>query len=330
MACATPAHRSCAYGVQGWTDQNDSIYRNLPGNIRHLERDAETGTIVINNDILSFRLRCNHPHRPNDVGGAFMKESYYFSYYNFAPFKSTYIVDNGECAIVGGNRKNPISYMDRKLTVLDLLDSLPDNQPKRVIAFFCHGWSTGFQFGFETDTTVNYKGSEMNDISALAKALARISLPDVKIILYACQAGSSPLEGAEENLSKEQRKSNPSQQRINRYQHQINSLSHLSGQPDGSEGFAFKLRDELLSSLPDCLVDAHITLGHSTRNPFVRRFEAPIGSGGEMLVPNDRDHRTLWNKWVSTLRNPFGERSTLVWKFSQMSRDEIHEYLESI
>jgi hypothetical protein len=327
MACATPAHRRCAYGVQGWTDQNDRIYNSLPRNIRHLERDGETGTLVINNDILSFRLRCNHPHRPNDVGGAFMPESYYFSYYNFAPIKLTYIVDNGECTVVGGNRKNPISYNQRKMSVLNLLDSLPDNQPKRVIAFFCHGWSTGFQFGFETDTTVEYNGVQVDDIKALAKSVSRIARPDVKIILYACQTGSSPLEGAEENLRKEQNKTNPNQDNINRYQHQINSLGHLRSQPVGSEGFAFKLRDELTNYCPECRIDAHKTLGHSTRNPFVRRFESPAGSGGQTIVPQGHE---LWNKWVRTLRDPFGEGSTLVWKFSQMTKDEIHEYLESI
>lgn len=325
--CATPSHARCAYGVQGWTDQNERIYNSLPRNIRYLQRGDEAGTIVINNDILSFRLRCNHPDRPNDVGGAFMPESYYFSYYNFAPLKITYVVDNGECVMVGGKRKNPVSDDQRKTTVLNLLDSLPTNQPKRIIAFFCHGWSTGFQFGFKTDSTINYQGIETADITALATALSRISLPNVKIVLYACQTGSSPVEGARENLAKEQRKTNPNQLRVNRYQNQINTWSHLDGHPDGSEGFAFKLRDELVARLPNCLVDAHVTLGHSTRNPFVRRFKAPVGSSGEMLVPIG--HR-LWNKWVNTLRNPFEERSTLVWKFSQMSKDEIHEYLESI
>jgi len=286
MSCATSSHSRCAHGDQGWTDPGSRLYTPLNRRVvRSMERSGETNSLIIRNDILSFRLRCNHPDRPNDVGGAFMPHSYYFSYYNFAPIKLTYIVDNGECALANGQITNPISYLQRKLTVLNFLDSLRGDQPKSVIAFFSHGWETGFQFGFKTNTNVLYRGSTINDVEALATAIARIATPDVIVILYAC------LTGADDN------------------------------------GFAAQLRDRLVVSCPDCRVDAHKTLGHSTKNPFVNRFESPAGSAGQMVVPHG--HR-LWNKWRRILSDPFGERSTLLWKFSQMTITEIHEHLDSI
>jgi len=285
MACAIPSHRRCSYGSEGWTDPDSRIYASLIRNTRRLERGIDSTTILIRNDILSFRLRCNNPERTNDVGGAFMPESYYFSYYNFAPIESTYIVDNGECAIVGSRRKNPVSYTQRKTTVLDALDSLPASQPKSIIAFFCHGWPTGIQFGFQTTTSVAYRSSTFGDVTALAQAISRIASPDIKIVLYACSSGAT------------------------------------------DDGFAASLRDSLSTSCPRCRVDAHKTRGHSTKNPFVNRFEPPAGNPGQLIVPNS--HR-LWSKWRRTLNNPFGEGSTLVWRFSQMTIPEVHEHLDSI
>ncbi len=191
MPCATTAHRRCSYGTAGWTDPDSPLFNSLNRLVRRLDREAGTNILIIRNDIISFRLRCNHPDRPNDVGGAFLPESYYFSYYNFVPIGSTYIVDNGECSVVRGEIKNPVSYTQRKTTVLNVLDSLPADQPKSVIAFFCHGWHTGFQFGFQTNTSVAYHDSTYADVAALAEAISRISTPDVKIVLYACSTGAT-------------------------------------------------------------------------------------------------------------------------------------------
>lgn len=286
MSCATAAHRRCAYGNEGWMDPDESFYAPLERRLtRRMNRTSDTNNLVIRNDIISFRLRCNHPDRTNDVGGAFMPESYYFSYYNFAPLESTYIVNNGECANIHGRIKNPVSYTQRKETVLNVLDSLPENQPKEVIAFFCHGWPTGIQFGFQTDTGVSYRNRSISDVDALAEAIARIATADVKIILYACSAG------ADDN------------------------------------SFAAQLRDRLVESRPLCRIDAHKTRGHSTQNPQVNRFESPAGSSGQMIVsPSDGE---LWRKWSNILHHPFEQHSTLLWKYSQMTIPEIHEYLES-
>lgn len=327
MACVNSSHRRCAYGEQGWTNPDDRLYSSLNRVVRRMDRNSEMNSIIVRNDILSFRLRCNHPDRRNDVGGAFMPESYYFSYYNFAPIESTYIIDNGECASVNGRYKNPVSDLQRKNKVLDVLNNLTDFSPLKVIAFFSHGWSKGLQFGFDADTTVNSQGAEVDDLTDLAKAISRIAKSDVRIVLYACQTGASPLEAAKESLDREQNSDNPNQTRINRYENNIESLSYLQELPAGSEGFAFKLRDRLVRYCPNCTVDAHITLGHSTKNPFVRRFEAPAGSAGKTILQNDD---RLWGKWVRTLRDPFEHSSSLLWTFSEMTINEIHEYLESI
>lgn len=285
MSCATTAHRRCAYGTEGWTDPDSPLFNSLERSVRSLDRESDTTTLVIRNDIVSFRLRCNHPERTNDVGGAFLPESYYFSHYNFVPIGSTYIVNNGECAVVNGEIKNPVSYTQRKRVVLDILDNLPANQPKKVIAFFCHGWHRGFQFGFQTHTSVEYQNSNYTDPAALAAAISRIATPDVKVILYACSTGGT------------------------------------------DDGFAATLRNELMVFCPQCRVDAHKTLGHSTKNPFVNRFESPSGSPGQMIVPTGH---SLWNKWRRVLNNPFEEGSTLLWKFSQMDTEEIHDYLNEL
>lgn len=285
MPCATSAHRRCAYGEQGWVDPESSLYNSLRRNIRRFERDSEPLSLIIRNDILSFRIRCNHPDRRNDVGGAFMPEAYYFSFFNSSPIESTYIVDNGECAQVGNEIKNSVSETTRKQKVLDTLDSLPHANKKKIIAFFCHGWNTGFQFGFKLHTQITYNGTRMPDVEALAAAIIRIAAPDIKIVLYACLTGTT------------------------------------------DTGFAAQLRDALVTRCPDCRVDAHKTAGHATKNPHVNRFEGPAGAPGQMIV--SPDHR-LWNKWRRTLSDPFESRSPLVWKFSQMTIDEIHQYLDSI
>ncbi len=283
--CAIEAHHRCAWGDEGWTDPEERIYRGLTRRASRIDRSSDSNSLITRSDILSFRLRCCKPDRTNDVGGAFMPETWYFSYYNFAPYESTYIVDNGECAEVHGEIKNPVSAAQMKRKVLDVLDSFPSGENLSVIAFFCHGWHAGIQIGFRTNTQITYRSMEMNDTDALAQAIARISKPDIKVVLYACSAG------------------------------------------DTDDSFAAHLRDSLVRHCPNCRVDAHKTVGHSTQNPRVNRFEGPEGSAGQMIVDQSDHH--LWHKWTTLLHHPFEQHSTLLWKYSQMTIPEIHEYLES-
>ena len=285
MPCARNHNPSCAYGVQGWAPSQAHYYptRDHVRRIEWFGSESKSNTITVRNDILSFRIRCNAVDRDNDVGGTFMPEAYYFSYFNSAPIQSTYIINNGECIIENDELKKTIPNVRMKTEILNVLDGI--STPQKVIAFFCHGFFDGIQLGFNLRNYVQYQGNRLRDVEALARAIGRIGTRDVRIPLYACLAGRD------------------------------------------DDGFAAQLRDELVAYCPNCLVDAHTNARHATWNPYVKRFVAPAGSNGCMIVPEN--HR-LWPEWRRLLSNPFGTQSTLVWKYSQMTIDKIHTYLDNI
>ena len=72
----------------------------------------------------------------------------------------------------------------------------------------------------------------------------------------------------------------------------------------GDGGFADALLDALCEAgATGCVVDAHTTAGHTTRNPNVRRFTGPTADvGGEYIV---EPRSTLWRAWVKALAGPF-------------------------
>lgn len=72
--------------------------------------------------------------------------------------------------------------------------------------------------------------------------------------------------------------------------------------PAGDGGLADGLRDAMVGSgATGAQVDAHRTAGHTTRNPYVRRFLADTALGGVYIV----EPRTpLWPRWVEALRGP--------------------------
>lgn len=142
--------------------------RDLPRAETRLARDAVVGRT----DALIFRPRCNHPDRVNDVGGAFQPHACYFAHYNGIPAESIRVINNGQ--------DNGRSRAGRKSDVLAELQSWSGPE-LGVIAFLCHGWERGFQFGFR-----------IGDVEALARAIAAKAARDVKIALYACLTGGSP------------------------------------------------------------------------------------------------------------------------------------------
>jgi hypothetical protein len=91
--------------------------------------------------------------------------------------------------------------------------------------------------------------------------------------------------------------------------------------PGGDGGFADRLRDALCAAgCVECQVDAHDRPGHTTKNPFVRRFvgagSAVGGTGGQWIVA---PKSTLWRRWVAALRGDLRLR------FPLMTVAEIHE-----
>jgi hypothetical protein len=136
-------------------------------------------------------------------------------------------------------------------------------------------------------------GFNRANVDQLAAAIAEAV--DVRIVLYACNtARGSKAEG---------------------------QMAEFGG--DG--GFADALRDALCrAGAVNCQVDAHTTAGHTTRNPFVRRFlgmgSRVGGVGGFWIV--SPTNRPLWAKWRRALRE-----GSLRFDFPFLSIAEIHERL---
>jgi hypothetical protein len=146
------------------------------------------------------------------------------------------------------------------------------------LAFFCHGWPTGIQFGFG-----------LAHVNVLAEAIkSKYTKEGPCVTLYGCLTGSGPADG------------------------------------DGN--FADRLRDALCQvGETYCVVDAHTTAGHTTRNPYVRRFDGlgsnSGGTGGQWIVaPNSK----LWKKWKKALTGD------LRFRFPYMEIVDIHDELEQM
>jgi len=90
----------------------------------------------------------------------------------------------------------------------------------------------------------------------------------------------------------------------------------------GDGGFADLLRDALCQAgAVDCQVDAHTTAGHTSKNPFVRRFQGMGsqlgGTGGFFIVSPSQ--KQLFAKWRRALANTDLRRD-----FPFMTVAEIH------
>ena len=102
--------------------------------------------------------------------------------------------------------------------------------------------------------------------------------------------------------------------------------STAQGGPGGDGGFADELRDALCEhGMVECRVDAHTNKGHTTRNPYVRRFEgegSSFGSQGGRFVVRPRSR--LWRPWREALRD---REDPLRYAFGRMTVAEIHDWL---
>lgn len=115
-----------------------------------------------------------------------------------------------------------------------------------TVAFFCHGWKVGMQFG-----------ATMQNAHKLASAIKLSCVSEPTIILYACSAAR---DGDNETDDED----DPG--------------------PGGDGGFADKLRDELGKIGVRATIYAHSTAAHCTRNPYVRRFDPGEMAGGHWIV----------------------------------------------
>lgn len=142
-----------------------------------------------------------------------------------------------------------------------------------LIGIFCHGWSSGIQIGFSKTTVKDL-------VYYLDYSCAR----DVRIVLYCCSTASK---------SKSSRKM---------------ALQKIAPGTDG--GFADTLRDEMLrQGFRRGWVDAHLTPGHTTWNPYVVRFlnnpmfddDIDLPGGQWLIQPKSK----LWPEWRHALKTEF-------------------------
>jgi len=156
-----------------------------------------------------------------------------------------------------------------------------------TVAIFCHGHKNGLQTGHTTRSA-----------QRLADAIAGISQPWVQVALYACDTARD-----------EDRQRQDDQ---------------LPG-PGGEGGFADALRDAMLvAGLVGGHVDAHTVTAHTTRAPYVRRFEvAPEQVGGEWLV---EPHGALWNAWRRRLQKDRAFRLS----FPRWARERVLAELDTL
>lgn len=105
--------------------------------------------------------------------------------------------------------------------------------------------------------------------------------------------------------------------------------STAQGDAGGDGGFADELRDALCEQgLMGCRVDAHTNRGHTTRNPYVRRFEGAGsnygGQGGQYIARPRGKH---WARWKAALRD---RDDVLRYRFGQMDTAVIHDWLWAV
>ena len=132
-------------------------------------------------------------------------------------------------------------------------------------------------------------GFNLATVASLAEALADVK--DVRVPLYACNTA----KGA----------------------------NGKNSEPVGGDGgFADRLRDALCEAgAVDCYVDAHTTAGHTTKNPYVRRFGgmgSPVGGVGGYFLASPTNKK-LFAQWRKLLKD-----SNLRFDFPFMTVAEIH------
>ena len=151
---------------------------------------------------------------------------------------------------------------ERRSAVREALRAGPSDI--ECVAFFCHGHKTGLQTGYDGRT-----GAEQ-----LAVDLARFSSLHT-VVLFACDAGRDG---------------------------DAASADDIRPGPGGDGGFADLVRDELAQTFARSVtIYAHAATGHTSRLPYVRRFDYATSAGGEWVIEPDSE---LWKAWRRKLQSP--------------------------
>lgn len=193
-----------------------------------------------------------------DYTGAFHPEAKWFRYEHNLP----------KDAVVEIAIDNPPALM--REAVCDAIYQQYKKQGRlQTVAFFCHGWKSGIQLGFE-----------LQNIKQLARVCKETCEYDVVVPLYACSTARDEDRKVADDMDPN------------------NTVG-------GDGGFADELRDALCAIAYHIYnrVVGHVTAGHSTYNPWVRFFDGaglPYGgSGGYWVI---RPKGPLWKPWIKWLR----------------------------
>lgn len=224
-------------------------------------------------NILAFYSSTNVTRK--DATGAFIPEARAFA-------KHLEVPDENVIGIDCKNQKAPKRFEE-------LCVALRDHRNISLVAFFCHGWSSGMQFG------MNKK-----NLPVLVQYLKMNCVKDVHLVLYACSTAST------------------------------NKKTRSSSAPGTNNGYADSLRDEMLrQGFRGGWIDAHLTPGHTTENPFVVRFfTEPIFEtdwdvpGGEWLVS---PKSPLWPQWRKHIQD---RKTDFRFHFPLCTELKIYRFLE--
>lgn len=186
----------------------------------------------------------------------------------FQPMADRFVRYHGGSVVLFDDRQ---PMHERAGEVLEAIERYEGHARLVCVAFFCHGWSRGIEAGFDLRARVGVSPR------VLAEALAQRAGRGLIVPLYCCSTGRTPGVPTAE--------------------------AHEA--PGGDGGFADELRDELCrAGLTNCRVDAHDRDGHTTWNPYVRRFDgegSPVGGvGGRYLV---RAGGPTWTRWKHELKS---------------------------
>jgi len=217
---------------------------------------------------------CGLVNRPlnNDVTGAFLPEALHFMERRSAILER---IDNTQSS----------DHMRARI-----LESLHKHAPLIHVAIFCHGWSSGIQFGFGRLDIQELAGH-------LAQTMRGSEISPAVITLYCCSTAMG-----------------------------------LAGSVGGDGSFADLLRDQCcMHGLRYCRIDAHDRKGHTTMNPFVRRFEgdglAMGGTGGQWIV---QPGSLLWKTWAAQIGDPGNKKDyagNFRFDFPRLSTQEIQNQI---
>lgn len=222
-------------------------------------------------------------HGKRDATGAFIPEATRFGNIHNVPI---------DCRIPINCSKG-YNYANRRRQVrIGFMKAYQTIGPIEHVAFFCHGWPKGIQFGIMRSEIHKFIGSIESWVS---KSLS--------FTLYSCL-----------NAENDVREFIPK------------SIGHGT---DG--GFADVLRDDLVFLGYSGHVDAHKLKGHTTKNPTVVRFRTDRvvnpyagGVGGFWLV---EPRSELWDEWIEALRD---EEDDLRYRFPFMTQAEIVRELSEV